>query len=192
MTAATEAFVIKPSDWTIAYHGPIDSSFGGGNADASVGAAVDAMLAGEPVEVAEAAVKGTAIAFPDRARADEFAQISYAHDVAPILAEKCTACHVEGGMAPFAMANYETVKGFSPMIREALRTQRMPPYHADPEYGHWDGDMRLTGDEILTVVNWIEAGSPRGEGEDLLAMTDFTPPEWPYRRAGPGSDDPRD
>ncbi len=180
VTTATEAFVIKPGDWTIAYHGPIDASFAKGGAEASVAAAVDALIAGEPVAVAEAGVKGAKIAFPDRARADEFAQISYSEDVAPILAEKCMQCHVEGGMAPFAMSNYEVVKGFSPMIREALRTQRMPPYHADPEYGHWEGDMRLTSDQILTVVNWIEAGSPRGEGEDLLAVEDFTPPEWPY------------
>lgn len=180
VTKANEAFVIRPSDWTIAYHGPIDASFARGDTDASVAAAIDSLLAGEAVAVAHADVKGAAIEFPDRARAEEFAQISYSEDVAPILAEKCMACHVEGGMAPFAMTNYDVVKGFSPMIREALRTQRMPPYHADPEYGHWEGDMRLTGDEIRTVVNWIEAGSPRGEGDDMLAMQDFTPPEWPF------------
>ncbi len=180
VTTATEAFVIKPNDWTIAYHGPIDASFAKGGADASVAAAVDAVIAGEAVAVAHAGVKGARIAFPDRERAAEFAQISYADDVAPILADKCMACHVEGGMAPFAMANYDVVKGFAPMIREALRTKRMPPYHADQEQSHWEGDMRLSDEQMLTVVNWIEAGSPRGEGEDLLAIQDFTPPEWPY------------
>ena len=33
------------------------------------------------------------------------------------------------------MNNYAMVKGFSPMIREVIRTDRMPPYNADPHVG---------------------------------------------------------
>ena len=38
------------------------------------------------------------------------------------------------------MTSYEMVKGFSPMIREAIRTDRMPPYNADPHVGKFKDD----------------------------------------------------
>jgi hypothetical protein len=88
-------------------------------------------------------------------------------------------CHTQGGMGPFAMNSYEVVKGFSPMIREALRAKRMPPYHSDSHGSIWTDDMRLTDKQLLTVVNWIEAGSPRGEGADPLPEAAKPAPKWP-------------
>jgi mono/diheme cytochrome c family protein len=180
VTATGEAFVINPKTMTVAYHGPIDNSFAAKKADkANLTDALNAVLAGQEPAVTEAAVKGTSIAFPDRAKAADFAKISYAKDVAPILADKCLACHTQGGMGPFAMNSYEVVKGFSPMIREVLRTKRMPPYHSDNHGSTWTDDMRLTDAQIKTVVNWVEAGSPRGTGEDPLPSAAKPAPKWP-------------
>jgi len=180
VTTTAEAFVISPRTWTVLYHGPIDDSFAQKKgANANLASALDAMIAGRTAPVTEAKVKGTKIDFPDRKKTAEFKKISYANDVAPILARNCVACHTTGGIAPFAMDRYETVKGFAPMIRESLRTKRMPPYHADPHYGSFKGDMNLAPEEILTVVNWVEAGAPRGSGEDPLARVKVEVPEWP-------------
>ena len=85
-------------------------------------------------------------------------------DVAPILEKRCVACHEEGGIGPFAMSNYAVVKGFSPMIAETIRTDRMPPYHADPHVGTFSDSKRLTPEETKTLIHWIEAGSPRRRG----------------------------
>lgn len=180
VTSTAEVFVVDPRTWTVAYHGPVDASLAQTkNAKANLVAALDAVVAGKAAPVAEARVKGTAIDFPDRKRAAEFKKISYASDVAPILEKNCVTCHTKGGIAPFAMDKYETVKGFAPMIRESLRTKRMPPYHADPHYSTFKDDMNLSAAEILTVVNWIEAGAPRGAGDDPLAKTRTAPAEWP-------------
>ena len=46
------------------------------------------------------------------------------------------------------------------MIREVVRTQRMPPWHADPHVGTFSNDRSLSEDEIRTLVHWIEAGAP--------------------------------
>jgi len=119
---------------------------------------------------------GAVIAFPDRGMA---AKISYSKDVAPILEAKCVACHQEGGIGPFAMNNYAMVKGFSPMIREVIRTDRMPPYNADPHVGKFSDDRNLSANEIKTLVHWIEAGAPRGEGEDPLGKVQHVAAEWP-------------
>ncbi|HZZ34279.1 MAG TPA: hypothetical protein VFE03_01045 [Caulobacteraceae bacterium] len=166
VTRSAEAYVINPKTWTVAYRGPVSGA----------GAALDALMAGQPVPAAKAASNGALIAFPGRV---DHSKISYARDVAPILEAKCVACHQEGGIGPFAMSSYEMVKGFSPMIREVIRTDRMPPYNADPHVGKFADSKNMSPAEIKTLVHWIEAGAPRGEGADPLATAKHVAAEWP-------------
>ncbi len=168
-TYAGEAVALDPKTGVIAYHGPVDQ----------LDAALASMTTGEPVAVAQVAGKGSKIAFPDRARTAEFANISYSEEVAPILAENCAACHAPGGIAPWAMTDYATVKGFAPMIREAVRTDRMPPYNADPHVGEFEEYANLSTEDAKTLVHWIEAGAPRGEGDDPLLEEVQQLAEWP-------------
>jgi hypothetical protein len=170
---AGEAFAIDPKTWTIAYHGPVTAKTGG------LDAALAEMTADKPVTVAEVAGgKATPIDFPDRAKKADFVNISYVKDVAPILEKNCVACHAPGGIAPWQMTSYEIVKGFSPMIREAIRTDRMPPYNADPDVGHFQDYANLSEADTKTLIHWIEAGSPRGEGEDPLTTDVKQLPDW--------------
>jgi hypothetical protein len=166
VTRSAEAYVISPKTWTVAYRGPVSG----------VGPALDALMAGRAAPAAGAAGYGAPIAFPER---DARRQISYAKDVAPILEARCVACHQEGGIGPFAMSSYEMVKGFSPMIREVIRTDRMPPYNADPHVGKFSDSKNMSPAEIKTLVHWIEAGAPRGEGTDPLAAARHVAAEWP-------------
>ncbi len=166
VTRSAEAFVINPKTWTVAYRGPVSG----------VGQALDAMAAGRAAPASTVALDGAAIAFPARGSG---AKLTYVKDVAPILEAKCVACHQEGGIGPFAMSNYEMVKGFSPMIREVIRTDRMPPYNADPHVGKFSDDKNLSPAEIKTLVHWIEAGAPRGEGKDPLGAVKHVAAEWP-------------
>ena len=173
-----EVFVIDPKTWSITYRGDV----------AGAGSAVHALLnGGQPgITRASASAAGKPIAFPERDRAADFAQISYTKTVAPILQEKCVSCHVNGGIGPFAMNSYETIKGFAPMIRETVRTRRMPPYFADPHIGVFKNDQGLTANESKTLVHWIEAGAPRGDGPDpLLANKDRRAPDWPVELGKP-------
>jgi len=164
-----QTFVIDPKTWNIAYSGPL------------VADPVKELVEGKPVSVKRGVLMTQPIAFPGRspeAKA-QHAKISYAHDIAPIIEAKCIACHQEGGIAPFGFDNYEKVKTFSGMIREAIRTDRMPPWDPDPLVGKFKDDKSLSGDQIKTLVNWVEAGAPRGEGEDPLAKVKHVAPEWP-------------
>ena len=169
VTRSAEVIVIDPKTWTVAYRGSLT--------DASTAKALDALAAGQSVSLASAGPgKGAAIDFP--ARASKM-QLTYVKDVAPILEKKCTACHSEGGIGPFAMKDYATVKGFSPMIRETIRTDRMPPFHSDPHVGKFSNDRRLTPDETKTLVHWIDQGAVRGEGADPLGVKHIVAIEWP-------------
>jgi hypothetical protein len=72
------------------------------------------------------------------------------------------------------------VKGFSPMIKEAVMSRRMPPFHAG-KHGHdLKADMTLSDQQTKTLVHWIEAGAQRGDGDDPLAKLGYVAPEWPY------------
>ena len=51
------------------------------------------------------------------------------------------------------------------MMREVVRTRRMPPWHADPHIGTFSNDMSLTQQEEQTLIHWIEAGSPAAMGQ---------------------------
>jgi peroxiredoxin len=189
-----EVFVIDPKTWKVAYHGPLDNRFeaaapnaGAKAAKAYAASAIDAVIAGQAPAVAQvAALGGKTVAFPARDQKAGFAKISYAKDVAPIIEEKCVACHINGGIGPFPMDGYDKVKAFAPMIRETVRTGRMPPYFADPHIGHFKNDQGLTAAEKKTLVHWIEAGAPRGDGADLLAANKTkTAPEWPANLGKP-------
>jgi mono/diheme cytochrome c family protein len=184
VTRTAEVFIINPKTWQVVYRGPLDDRIDYGGAQKAnvvpfAANALDALMAGKPVQQAAMNTRGCLIDFPERAKKAQHAKISYAHDVAPILEKKCVACHQPGGIGPFSMTSYEMVKGFSPMIREVIRTDRMPPWNADPHVGKFEDDKSLTKAEIKTVVHWIEAGAPRGEGPDPLALAKRHAPEWP-------------
>ncbi|HEX5262839.1 MAG TPA: redoxin family protein, partial [Phenylobacterium sp.] len=176
-----EVFVVNPKTWQVMYHGPVNDAADYGvqkNATTEFAQnAVAALLAGQPVQAATQPSKGCLVDFPERAK--NHAALTYVKDVAPILEKKCVACHEEGGIGPFAMKDYASVKGFSPMIREVIRTDRMPPYHADPHVGKFSDDKRLTAEETKTLVHWVEAGAPRGEGKDPLGAKHLVAAEWP-------------
>jgi hypothetical protein len=171
LTKAAEVVVVDPKTWTVAFRGPVGS--------ASTKQALDGLVAGQKVALGAQSAKGSTIAYPEKAKAAQFVNISYAKEIAPIIQEKCTACHQPGAIGPMQLNNYEQVKGFAPMIREVIRTNRMPPFLADQAVGHFKDDERLTPTQIKTLVHWIEAGAPRGTGEDPLAKIKFQAPEWP-------------
>lgn len=169
-----EAIVIDPKDkWRIVYRGPVDDRFGYGarknKADHRwLQDALDARLAGEAVDVARVGTKGCLINFA------EHDAISYENDIVPILESKCVTCHTDGGVAPFAMSSYRKVKGWADMMRETVRTKRMPPWHADRETGPYLNDRSLTVKQEAQLLAWLEQGAPKPEEEaDPLAA--FTP-----------------
>ncbi|MEP7210675.1 MAG: hypothetical protein ABI740_07550 [Alphaproteobacteria bacterium] len=176
---AGEAYLIQPKTLRILYHGPVDASGAKKKAGGYLGEALADITADKPITVADVIGKGSDIAFPERGKQAEHKAISYARDVAPILEAKCVTCHQTGGIAPFAMSDYTMVKGFAPMIRESIRTSRMPPWHPDPTVGKFEHDASLSQDQVRTLVHWVEAGAERGEGADPLAAVQHSAPEWP-------------
>jgi peroxiredoxin len=179
VTRTAEVFVIETQHWNVVYRGPIDDrlTYERQRATAKKTWLTDALtsvLAGKPVAVAKREAVGCIVNFPNR----KPVAISYSRTIAPLLEKKCVGCHQKGGIASWAMSGYDRIRGFAPMIREVVRTQRMPPWHADPKVGHWEGDRSLAPEEAATLVHWVEAGAPRGDGPDPLAAPRAPASEW--------------
>ncbi len=158
-----ETLVIDPKTWRITYRGPADKA----------SAAVTQLRAGN--------AELTQIAMPSSAKSIAYNKVpvaDYRSDIAPMLQEKCVSCHQLGGIGPWAMNSYEMVKGFAPMIREVVLTKRMPPWHADPHVNSFAEDISLSVEQQKTLVSWINAGTPRGEGDDPLQNAPQQNSEW--------------
>ncbi len=123
------------------------------------------LLAGKKVSNPETEPVGCLITRRDRDKKES--QITYAKHVSRILQNRCAECHHPGTAAPFSLQNYKDALKHSAMIKEVVVERRMPPWSADPRYGHFSNARRLTQKEIDTLVTWIDNGKPFGDKQDL-------------------------
>jgi hypothetical protein len=181
LNRTAEVLVINPVNWEIVYRGALRGNVDSGAEEKTSGEplvrnVLDQLVAGQTVAYQQVTSPGCDI---NLAATEDEQTISYAEDIVPILDKNCLACHVEGGIGPWAMSEYRMVQGFAPMMREVIRTKRMPPWHADPEVGDWSSDAGMSDEETRILVSWIEDGAPRGEGEDPLTVLAQPKPRWP-------------
>ena len=154
----------------VRYHGRIDDQFGVGYTrpkpeHRELAAALDELLAGKEVTLGETEAAGCFIGRV--VRKPPTGDITYAKHVAGILQQRCVHCHRPGQVAPFAMNSYSEVVGWTETIREVIEAGRMPPWHANPEFGHFSNDNRLRDDERKLIFEWIDNGVPEGDPADL-------------------------
>ena len=63
------------------------------------------------------------------------------------------------------------------MIRETVAERRMPPWQADPRYGHFANDRSLTAQDRATLLAWVDQGTPLGEPKEIPPPRSF-PEGW--------------
>lgn len=94
-------------------------------------------------------------------------EITFAKNVAPIFQRRCEECHRAGGLAPMALVKYEEARPWARAIREKVANRTMPPFHASGAIGRYQGDPRLTDEEIATVTKWVDSGAAKGNLKDM-------------------------
>jgi peroxiredoxin len=166
--------------------------------------ALDAVLDGRPVAVASTTVAGCLIdrvapkppalsnaarvrsapaevirvhAELDKREAVKVGRVSFSADVAAIVQNKCQSCHRPGQSGPFSLLTFDDVRRHSAMIREVVDERRMPPWHADPRYGHFQNDRSLSARERATLLAWVDQGTPLGDPKAMPAPRSF-PEGW--------------
>jgi mono/diheme cytochrome c family protein len=100
--------------------------------------------------------------------------VTFNKDVAPIIYKNCAQCHRPGEVAPMSLLNYKEARPWARSIREKVATQQMPPWLADPHYGEFSNDRRLTTEQINTIVAWVDQGAKEGDPKDLPPEPAFT------------------
>ena len=116
LSRAAEVTILDPTAREVVYRGALNDRFAEGSRarlakEHYVADALTAFIAGQSIAAEQVASKGDEIDFS--ASAAVVAAVSYANDVAPILKERCVSCHMEGGIAPFAMSSHHMVQGRS-------------------------------------------------------------------------------
>src|SRR5215813_7030916 len=97
-------------------------------------------------------------------------QVTFYRDIAPILYRHCVGCHRPGDIAPMSLGTYEEVREYAALIREKVIAREMPPWHADPRFGQFANDRRLTQQEINKISGWVDQGARQGDPIQLPAV----------------------
>ena len=100
---------------------------------------------------------------------------TFSKDVAPIFFKNCTGCHRPGEIAPMSLLTYKDARPWAKSIREKVANRDMPPWHADPKYGEWRNDRRISQEAINTILAWVNSGAPEGDPKDLPPTPEYTP-----------------
>jgi len=98
---------------------------------------------------------------------------TFSKDVASILYSGCVECHRPGEAAPMAFTSYAEVRPWAKAIKEAVLTHAMPPWLADPHFGSFRNDRRLSEEAIGTIVAWVDAGAPEGNAKETPPLPRF-------------------
>ena len=100
--------------------------------------------------------------------------VTFNKDVLPILQGNCQSCHRPGQVAPMSFLTYKDVRPWAKAIKSAVVARKMPPWSADPQYGHFTNDRSLKQSEIDTLVAWSDRGAPEGDAGNAPP-----PKQWP-------------
>ncbi|MBI3466375.1 MAG: redoxin, partial [Planctomycetes bacterium] len=174
-TRTPEVFVLD-SERTIRYAGRIDDQYGIGYQRKEpkrqdLRLALEELLAGKQVSHDLTDVVGCHIGRTHQAVTDN--SVTYSKQIARILQDRCVSCHRPGQIAPFALTSYDEVSGWAETIDEVVKERRMPPWHADPQYGHFANDARLSDEELELISTWVANGAPQGDPSDLPPPRQF-------------------
>jgi Flp pilus assembly protein TadD len=100
--------------------------------------------------------------------------VSFDHDVAPIVFQKCAGCHHPGESAPFSLLSYEDAQRRGRQIVELTQKRFMPPWLPSAGADHFVGARKLTDNELETLKSWVDQGCPRGDDTQLPPQPTFT------------------
>jgi thiol-disulfide isomerase/thioredoxin len=183
--STTETFVLDRQR-RLQYRGAVDDQYGVGWArkeprNRYLEPALDSVLAGSDVAVTATDASGCLLPFGTTAETAA-GPVTYHREISRIVQQNCQGCHRSDGMAPFALETYEQVHARRTMIRQMVKTRRMPPWFAHRDVGSFANDRGLSESDLYTLLRWVDEGSPAGDVADA-------PParEWPSSRVASDS-----
>jgi len=105
------------------------------------------------------------------------ATTTFSETIAPIVYANCVTCHRPGEAAPFSLITYEDVRRRGKLLVTVTQQRLMPPWQAMHGYGDFEGERRLTDDQIKAIAAWVDAGMPQGDPVRMPPLPTF-PDGW--------------
>jgi len=99
---------------------------------------------------------------------------TFNRDVAPILYKNCSNCHRPGEVAPFSLLTYDDAAKRAKQIAAVTGGRFMPPWKAEPGYGHFLNERRLTDQQIAVLRAWAALGAPEGDANQKPVPPKFS------------------
>ncbi|HLW85964.1 MAG TPA: hypothetical protein VKR60_12175 [Candidatus Sulfotelmatobacter sp.] len=99
---------------------------------------------------------------------------AFYRDLLPILQSRCQNCHRPGEVAPMPLVTFAQTRPWAKRMAAEVEMRMMPPWFADPRFGHFANDSSLTDKQIAIFSAWAEDGAPAGDERDAPA-----PRQWP-------------
>jgi tetratricopeptide (TPR) repeat protein/mono/diheme cytochrome c family protein len=97
-------------------------------------------------------------------------QLTFAHDIAPIIYQHCAPCHRPGQSGPFALLTYADVNKHADQIAAVTHSGFMPPWLPEAGYGTFAGERRLSEEERRKINDWVKQGAAEGEASETPAL----------------------
>src|SRR2546425_8739673 len=107
--------------------------------------------------------------------------VTFYKDVLPILQKNCQTCHRPGQIAPMALTSYKEARPWAKAMKAAVLSRKMPPWFADPQYGHFTNDRSLKQGDIDTILKWVDGGALEGDAKDAPRPVEWPPEGWVIR-----------
>src|SRR5215212_5367816 len=104
---------------------------------------------------------------------DDVAPVTFTKDVLPILQKNCQTCHRPGEVAPMSFLTYKDTRPWAKAIKTAVLDRQMPPWFADPGYGHFKFERRLSDADLKTLSDWADNGAIEGDSKDMPPAITF-------------------
>jgi hypothetical protein len=104
--------------------------------------------------------------------------ITFHKDVEPILQRNCQSCHRPGQAAPMSLLTYQSARPWAKAMKAAVATRKMPPWFADPRYGHFVNDRSLQQADIDTIAKWADTGAAEGDAADAPVAIKWPADGW--------------
>jgi mono/diheme cytochrome c family protein len=117
---------------------------------------------------------------------------TWAGGMGKLVENRCVECHRKGGPAPMAFQSHGQFKQWSKNLKVHIVAGTMPPWPSKRGKSYAN-EKRLTEKEKAAMLEWIDAGIPKGEGEykmerewgawaigtpdAVVALPEFTLPE---------------
>jgi tetratricopeptide (TPR) repeat protein len=95
--------------------------------------------------------------------------ITFNRDLAPVVFEHCASCHRTGGVGPFPLESYADLRARARQVVNVVRRREMPPWKPEDGFGRFEGDRRLSDEQIGLFEAWLEEGMAAGDPADLPA-----------------------